>query len=238
MERLKDKFESLVIKKQRCWGWRGYFFSEGSTQLKCDTKTLYGHRTSWLINVGKIPNGMHVKHTCKNKVCCNPKHLYLEEKNKNRPHQTLKKGFERHVIKQMGCWNWRGAKTEKGYGVFNSNKKTYLAHRASWLINNGDIPDNICICHKCDNPICTNPEHLFLGTKSENAKDMIRKGRSITYGKFGEKSIRSKLTNVQRKEIINLRNKRVSTLEISKEFKVSQGTIYYVIKTRDDWKSS
>lgn len=98
------------------------------------------------------------------------------------------------VDAKSGCWNWVGTKNAKGYGVIGGeiNGKRYvpaganmLAHRASWLIFNGDIPEGegahgTVVMHKCDNPACVNPAHLMLGTQSDNVLDMVQKGRKVS----------------------------------------------------------
>ena len=81
-----------------------------------------------------------------------------------------------------GCWNWTASKRYKGYGAFcyyrdDGTLVQGRAHRYSWEIHNGDIPDGMFVLHSCDNPACVNPDHLFLGTNQDNVDDMMRKGR-------------------------------------------------------------
>lgn len=78
-----------------------------------------------------------------------------------------------------GCWLWLGRLNEWGYGVFRLDNKTVLAHRASWIVNYGEIPDGKKVCHSCDMPPCINPDHLWIGTDDDNAQDCIRKGRAV-----------------------------------------------------------
>jgi hypothetical protein len=81
-----------------------------------------------------------------------------------------------------GCWEWMGTKNSYGYGVVMINRKVKRTHRVSWEIHNGPIPKGLYVCHHCDNPPCVRPDHLFLGTCSDNLHDMVKKGRhgSIT----------------------------------------------------------
>jgi len=84
-----------------------------------------------------------------------------------------------------GCWFWTGARKHTGYGqiwVVNSAK---TAHRISWILHNGPIPTGLCVLHKCDNPPCVNPDHLFLGTRADNNLDCVAKGRNVI-GPFHE----------------------------------------------------
>lgn len=75
------------------------------------------------------------------------------------------------------CWNWLGARVTAGYGQFRVNGSLYYAHRYSYEIHYGPVPDGMFICHGCDNPLCVNPLHLFVGTQSDNMIDMWNKGR-------------------------------------------------------------
>ncbi|MFA6325045.1 MAG: HNH endonuclease [Candidatus Paceibacterota bacterium] len=88
--------------------------------------------------------------------------------------------FWTKVDKTKTCWNWLGSKSSKGYGRFKIKGKLYSPHRISYELINGPIPKGMFICHKCDNPACVNPGHLFLGTQSDNMKDCFKKGRGVT----------------------------------------------------------
>lgn len=79
----------------------------------------------------------------------------------------------------MDCIEWTKARNRKGYGVSGipGTRKTTLAHRLAWERENGPIPIGLCVLHRCDNPACVNPDHLFLGSISDNNTDMAKKGR-------------------------------------------------------------
>jgi hypothetical protein len=85
------------------------------------------------------------------------------------------------------CWKWKGGKTKGGYGVFALNGKHEYAHRVSYVIHKGPIPDGLFAMHTCDNVECVNPDHLIAGTAADNAHDRDAKGR----GKWGTKKTAS-----------------------------------------------
>ncbi len=76
-----------------------------------------------------------------------------------------------------GCWDWPNYRNKDGYGLTSLNGKTTVAHRVAWVLTFDSIPDNLYVLHRCDNPACCNPSHLFLGTAEDNAKDCKSKGR-------------------------------------------------------------
>jgi hypothetical protein len=86
--------------------------------------------------------------------------------------------FVAYVQKTSGCWLWTASLTSTGYGQMMVHGKKQKAHRVSWEIHHGPIPDGMCVCHACHNPRCVKPEHLYLGTQSDNVADMKASGRA------------------------------------------------------------
>lgn len=93
----------------------------------------------------------------------------------------------RIVSTPSGCWEWQGYRTPFGYGTISlPGKRTVYAHRASWEVFRGAVPSGTCVLHSCDNPPCINPSHLFLGSRIDNNKDAVTKGRdAISKGTSG-----------------------------------------------------
>lgn len=136
------------------------------------------------------------------------------------------------------CWEWIGAKKPKGYGNVRVNKKYKLAHRVSFEICNGEIPDGFIVCHICDNPSCCNPSHLMLGTVKSNAADMVLKHRCRTKetASKGEQNGNSKLKN---DDIVKIREmyaeKIKNQYELAAMFNVSQAAIGAIVR-RETWR--
>lgn len=112
-------------------------------------------------------------------------------------HAPVEERFWRYVNKTPSCWEWTGSKRRFGYGSIQECGKDgrYLqAHRLSYQMHVGPIPDGFFVMHKCDNPSCVNPDHLQIGTPRDNTQDMIAKGRKNVVAPVGEKNGKSKLT--------------------------------------------
>ena len=121
------------------------------------------------------------------------------------------------VAEQNKCWNWKGAKTDKQYGVYAPLPGVLLrAHRVAYALHNGSIDDSMFVCHRCDNPSCCNPHHLFLGTPKDNATDMAQKGRAVQA--TGEANPTAKLTKDQVRSIYQ--DPRTNR-EIAADYKIS-----------------
>jgi hypothetical protein len=132
------------------------------------------------------------------------------------------------------CWEWMGTRDKNGYGSFRASGKTYKAHRVSWSFYFGDVPDGLDVLHKCDNPKCVNPYHLFLGTDVENAHDRAVKGRA--YKPVGELCVHAKLTN---EKVLKLRAEYacggITYSELGKKYCIDSGTASRIVN-RKTWK--
>lgn len=128
-----------------------------------------------------------------------------------------------------GCWLWTAAKNNKGYGAIVSNDgKWLMAHRVSWELYRGEIPIGIHVLHRCDNPSCVNPSHLFLGTSHDNHMDMSSKGR----GTVGTRNFQAKLTE---REIALIRSDNRTQDRIEEDYGVSRSNIGQ-IKQKKTWR--
>lgn len=137
-----------------------------------------------------------------------------------------------------GCWIWTAAvwKQRGGYGKFQagssrSGNRAVRAHRFAWELTHGPIPDGLQVCHRCDNPPCCNPSHLFLGAPVVNSRDMVAKGRSNR----GEARPQAKLTETAVLEIRRRLADGDSCYRLAKEFGVGWSTVKHVARD-STWK--
>lgn len=143
----------------------------------------------------------------------------------------LKQRFEKSVSKGDGCWLWT-ASTRNGYGRLRVGERKATASRVSYELYIGPIPEQMVVCHRCDNPTCVNPAHLFLGSRADNMDDMIAKGRHIAGKARGEENGRAKLSLEQ---VAAIRQDTRSQSAIAAEYQVGQALISK-IKLRKLWR--
>lgn len=126
------------------------------------------------------------------------------------------------------CWEWLGTKPGGAYGAITIERVSYKAHRVSWVLHNGEIPEGLLVCHTCDNPGCVNPTHLFLGTQKDNLEDMDKKGRRKYYN--NETHPLCKLTDEEVREIRKLYEDTTMTHEdLGIKFGVTRSYIHEVL---------
>lgn len=159
--------------------------------------------------------------------------MTVTERNKHASRETTPENFwgrvERGTADQ--CWPWTGRTNEDGYGVVGYHSRRGIgAHRVAWALarNGGTLPD-LWVLHHCDNPPCCNPDHLFLGTATENNRDRARKGRTKGWaGRSGPDHHRFKVTDEMRSEMRSLRAAGFTQLAIAERFGVSRGYVAHV----------
>lgn len=130
-----------------------------------------------------------------------------------------------------GCWIWTAARCRFGYGVIGTRaQRARLAHRVSWELHRGAIPDGLCVLHMCDVPACVNPSHLFLGTRRDNNVDMHAKGRNGYTGIPGEQHPMARLSWSNVRDI----RKRVAAGErravVCREYGIASSTVHAIVK--------
>lgn len=150
------------------------------------------------------------------------------------PDRTVYERFWFHVSTEetsRGCWEWQGALTTGGYGLFSHGLPTRRAHRAAWMLMFGSVPRGIDVCHRCDNRLCCRPSHMFLGTRKDNMQDAKAKGRTRPGPRMpGESHPEAKLTWDAVTEIRAA--KGVSHYELARRYGVSRPLIGYVLNDK------
>lgn len=149
--------------------------------------------------------------------------------NQKRP---LEERFWSYVRKARGCWLWTGTTRDKRYGALFLVKPTRRykpAHRISWEIHNGPIPEGMEVCHRCDNGMCVRPDHLFLGTRAENAHDMAVKGRSPSGPAHGM-ARKARITDAMVRDIRHRYASGETQTALGKEYGVSQHYVSRIVR--------
>ena len=137
-----------------------------------------------------------------------------------------------------GCWPWLGAKNRLGYGRIGrggAGGGTANAHRVSWELTHGPAPDHLFVCHRCDNPSCVRPDHLFLGTPAENTHDSWVKGRHIRGERVGGSKITADMVRVIRRRYAALPPYTKGAVKaLAAEFGITHSNVSAIVR-RESW---
>jgi len=190
--------------------------------------------------VKKYSKGYYI--TCGDYACTKPKKTFTTFTRKphlnydayHRKTKLLPPEFRQHYKNSFyarvglpttedGCMEWLGHKNHGGYGQLSVHKKMMASHRLSYLMHNGPIPDGMFVCHKCDNPACLRPDHLWLGTCQDNTNDKVNKNRQAR--SRGEKSSKAKLKETDVIEILEKIRGGYTDEYIAAAYKVTPITI-------------
>jgi HNH endonuclease len=173
---IEERFWSKVDKISECWIWTGF------VNRVPGRKRPYGmfrdqnghnisvHRQVWIWKHGLIDQHTTVEQACGNPLCVRPEHLQV---------QTDADRFWSKVKKTNSCWLWIGNHYHGWYGRVRICGRSEGTHRAAWILTYGPVPDGMWVLHKCDNPLCVRPNHLFLGTSKDNVADCVAKDRQF-----------------------------------------------------------
>lgn len=168
----------------------------------------------------------------------NGKSKYCSCRGKLDKSKNEKRFNESYKVNELtGCWEWKMNFTRGGYGSFFYMGKIQRAHRVSYFLHKGEIRDGFVVCHKCDNPKCVNPDHLFVGTYSDNNKDKVLKGRHAKSNPkiAGILNKISKLTDDDVVKIRNLASSGISKAEIGRIFNIRDSHVCKIV-SRQSWR--
>jgi hypothetical protein len=154
--------------------------------------------------------------------------------------QAVKRFWANTRKSDEGCWAWAGSVQPRGYpyGRLSVYKRTALAHRVSWILHFGSIPAGLCVLHRCDNPRCVRPDHLFLGTQKDNTADAIAKGRkAYPRPHVGENQHQAKLTAAAARAIFQRAAKGENQRAIAAAYGINQSVVSKILTGRA-WRAA
>lgn len=225
-----------IGKETECWPWTGYKMPPlGYAMFSYNRRPAVAHRVAFFLTHGRWPFH-YISLSCGNCACCNPSHFIDRPRRKNpiripKPPVVYDWKFILSNIEidaATGCWHWTKAKDRRGYGLVSKRSCGFgRAHRLSFFLWFGPVGP-ACVCHHCDNRICVNPDHLFLGTKGDNNRDATEKGRRSK----GEHHPKAKLTNA---DVYAIRASTENHSQTAAKFGVSH-SIVSGIRKRQIWK--
>lgn len=178
-----ERFWSQVDRTGGCWLWTGARGSDGRGRVSYEGRLWLAHRLAYTLTNGVISESCILVQQCSVTNCVNPAHLVPSTFAEiNQRHRASAGRFWARVDRRGPdeCWEWTGYRLRLGYGRLTYHGRTTAAHRLAYAFAHGPIPEGLFICHRCDNPPCCNPAHLFLGTVADNNADMRAKGRHRT----------------------------------------------------------
>lgn len=147
------------------------------------------------------------------------------------PGLSLAERLWSRVHKTDGCWLWTGYADADDYGQFRFNYRKYAAHRVAYELTYGPIPDGLWVLHHCDTPRCCRPDHLWLGTNTENTADKVSKGRQA----IGESNGAKRLSEAQVREIRRRHADGIPLRALGREFGVTKSAIWLIVQ-RKNWR--
>lgn len=230
------RFWSRVGKTDTCWMWGGGTNNQGRPLFDVSFKPrrrVVGQRVAYESEVRPLARGEVMFIDCGEPLCVRPAHLRVGTQTDfdrwSMERQT--ELFWSHVDKSGDCWEWTLHRDSFGYGGTSWKNRYMTAHVKAWTLTFGPPPEGMHVCHRCDNPPCCRPDHLFLGTPAENSADMVRKGRSARVR--GTAKPGAKLTEDQVREIRRRYEAGgVSTHQLAPEYGVTAMTIWAVVRRK------
>lgn len=138
--------------------------------------------------------------------------------------------FWNKVEKTEGCWNWKAHRNKLGYGMFKTASGSELAHRVSYRMAGRLYDESLCVLHRCDNPRCVNPDHLWLGSRIDNNQDKVNKGRASAL--HGEDNGRCRISDAQVSEMRTCYEAGSKILDLAEKFCISKSQVWNIVSGR------